>query len=108
MADAYLGEIRIFAGNFAPVGWLFCNGQSLSINEYNALYALLGVSYGGDGRVNFNLPNLQCVLAMGRGQAAGSQNNYQLGQFVGAYQTTLQATQLAPHSHSVGTAAEAN
>jgi microcystin-dependent protein len=108
MADAYLGEIRIFGGNYAPEGWLLCNGQSLSISQYEALYALIGVVYGGDGVNTFNVPNLQGVLAIGRGQPAGSPNNYQLGQFVGTYQVAVQANQLAPHSHAVGTAAEAN
>ena len=59
MSDQFLGEVRMFGGNFAPVGWLFCYGQLLSIAEYDALYALLGTTYGGDGQSTFALPDLR-------------------------------------------------
>jgi microcystin-dependent protein len=71
MADSYLGEIRIFAGNFAPVGWHLCDGSLLSIAEYNALYALLGTTYGGDGVSTFGVPDLRGRLAVGQGNGTG-------------------------------------
>ncbi len=108
MAEAYLGEIRIFAGGYAPEGWVLCNGQLLPVSEYEALYSLLGALYGGDGRTNFAVPNLQCVLAMGRGQGGGSNHNYQLGQMVGKYSVQLGASEVGAHSHSMGVAAEVN
>jgi microcystin-dependent protein len=58
MDEGTIGEIRLFAGNFAPLNWAFCNGQTFAINQYMALYSILGVQYGGDGKSNFQLPNL--------------------------------------------------
>ncbi len=64
MGDNYLGEIRIFAGNYPPAGWAFCNGQLVSVQQYQALFALLSTTYGGDGRNTFGLPNLQGLVVM--------------------------------------------
>ena len=68
MSEAYVGEIRMFAGDFAPINWAPCDGRTLQINEYEVLYTLLGTTYGGDGRNNFNLPDLRGRLAIGMGQ----------------------------------------
>lgn len=99
--DPYLGEVRIFASNFAPVDWAFCDGQLLAIREYEALFALLGTTYGGDGRTNFALPDFRGLLACGVGQGAGLAFNYALGQTVGAPQVTLTQATMPAHSHPV-------
>ncbi|MBV9224540.1 MAG: tail fiber protein, partial [Acidobacteriaceae bacterium] len=71
MADPFVGEIRMFAGNFAPQNWAFCNGQLLSIAEFEALFSLLGTTYGGNGTTTFALPNLNGRFAIHQGQGAG-------------------------------------
>jgi microcystin-dependent protein len=71
MANPFLGEIRMFAGNFAPSGWQLCNGQLLSISQYTALFSLLGTNFGGNGTSNFALPNLQGMAPMHQGSGAG-------------------------------------
>jgi microcystin-dependent protein len=99
--DPYIGELAIFAGNFAPVGWAFCNGQTLAISEYEALYALIGTTYGGDGVTTFNLPDLQgrAPLHAAGGTGSGLSNTYSMGQKAGAESVTLTAAQLPSHSH---------
>jgi microcystin-dependent protein len=96
--DNYVGEIRIFAGTFAPEGWLDCNGQLLSINDYEVLYNLLGTTYGGDGQSNFGLPNLQSRAAVGMGQGPGL-SSYTQGQLAGQENVTLTTAQLPAHQH---------
>jgi microcystin-dependent protein len=96
--DPYLGEIRLFASNFAPAGWQFCNGQSLSINEYETLYALIGTTYGGDSST-FKLPDLRGLLVCSPGQGTGL-SSYTLGQTFGQPGVALTEAQ-APHTHSV-------
>ncbi len=98
MSDQYLGEIRLVAFNFAPVGWALCNGQLLAISQNAALFSLLGTSYGGDGRTNFALPNLQSRVAVGMGQGQGL-SPYAIGQNAGAENTTLNANNLPSHTH---------
>jgi len=71
MSDQYLGEIRMTGFNFAPQGWALCNGQTLAISQYNALFALLGTTYGGNGSTTFNLPNLQGRVPVHQGTGAG-------------------------------------
>ncbi len=71
MVQPYVGEVRMFGGNFAPLNWAFCNGQSMAISEYNTLFALIGTTYGGDGTTTFNLPNLQGRLCVGVGRRPG-------------------------------------
>ena len=97
--DPYLGEIRIFAGNFAPVGWFLCNGQLLPISQYTALFSILGTNYGGNGTSNFGLPNLQNSVPVMAGQGAGL-SIYTLGQVGGQPSVTLTAQQVASHNHS--------
>lgn len=99
MADAYLGEIRLFAGSYAPQNWLFCNGQSLPIAQYEALYSIMGNTYGGDAQ-NFNLPNLAGSIPIGQGAGPGLTPR-NLGQAAGSAIVNLTANQLPAHTHSV-------
>src|SRR3712207_2167115 len=94
----YIGEIRMFAGNFAPVGWLFCDGQQLPISENDALFTLIGTTYGGDGESNFNLPNLQSRIPIHQGQGGGLTNRI-LGEMGGVEQVTLSTQQMPVHNH---------
>lgn len=96
--EPYLGEIRIFAGTFAPDGWQYCQGQLLNISDNEALYTLLGTTYGGDGQTTFGLPNLASRVAVGQGPLPGG-TTYQLGQALGVESVTLNANQLATHTH---------
>jgi Microcystin-dependent protein len=100
MSDQYIGEIRMFGGNFAPVGWAFCNGQLLSISENEALFTLIGTTYGGDGQTTFALPDLQGRLPvhMGRNNATGT--TFPIGQKAGTESVTLITNQLPAHSHA--------
>ena len=99
MTEPFLGEIRIFAGNFAPEGWAFCNGQILSISQNSALYSIIGITYGGDGRSTFALPNLQGRIPVNFGQGAGLSNR-SLGLSYGSETVTLAANQMPSHGHS--------
>ena len=101
MADQFLGEIRIFGGNFAPNGWALCNGQLLTIAQNTALFSLLGTNFGGDGRSNFGLPNLQGNAPIFWQQGPGT-SNYYLGESGGQGSVTLNASQMAAHDHPAG------
>lgn len=96
--DAYLGEIRLMAFSFAPVGWLYCQGQLLSINQYPDLFALLGVAFGGNGLTTFGLPDLRGRVVVGSGQGPGLAA-YVRGQVGGAEAVGLTPPQLPAHSH---------
>lgn len=98
MAEAYIGEIRLFAGNFAPYGWAFCEGQLLSIAQNTALYSILGTQYGGDGRTNFALPNLRGRAPMNQGTGPGLTPR-QVGDTVGSNTVTLDMRQIPQHTH---------
>ncbi|MGG6242055.1 phage tail protein [Nodosilinea sp. AN01ver1] len=100
MSDPFVGEIRMFAGNFAPRGWAFCNGQLLPISQNTALFSLIGTIYGGDGRVTFALPDLQGRIPLHAGQGAGL-SNYPLGSRGGVEQVALTTEQLPAHSHAL-------
>lgn len=93
MAEPFLAELRLFSFGFAPKGWAMCNGQLLPINQNQALFSLLGTTYGGDGRVNFGLPNLQ-----GRVPAHAGQNYFQ-GQLFGTTTHTLTISEMPSHNH---------
>lgn len=93
----YLSEIRVFAFGQTPRGWLPCNGQLLPINSYQALFSLLGTSYGGNGTTNFQLPNLQGSAPVGLGISAG----YPMGGKAGTENVTLNTTNLPIHNHQV-------
>lgn len=100
MSDQFVAEIRIFAGNFAPTGWAFCDGQLLPISQNTALFSLLGTTYGGDGRSNFALPNLQGAAPLQAGQGPGL-SLYDLGETGGESAVTLLASEMPAHTHSV-------
>jgi microcystin-dependent protein len=106
--DNYLGEVRLFAGNYAPANWAFCNGALLSIAQYEALFALIGTTYGGDGVTSFALPNMGVRIGLGQGQLAGGQA-YTLGQNGGVQNVTLTTSQIPAHTHGLmGTINAAN
>ncbi|HEY1339856.1 MAG TPA: tail fiber protein [Bryobacteraceae bacterium] len=107
MAEPFLGELRIFAFNFAPKGYALCNGQTLSIAQNQALFALLGTTYGGNGQTTFALPNLQSRLPVAWGQGQGL-SPYTLGQTGGSPSVTVTTTQLPPHTHVMSAAASAD
>ena len=96
--DGYMGEIRLFGGNFAPKFWAFCEGQLLNIAEYSALYSILGTYYGGDGRSTFGLPDLRGRAPIGVGVGMGLSPIYQ-GQFGGSEREVLNASQMPVHAH---------
>lgn len=97
MAQPYIGEIRMFAGNFPPVGWLFCDGQLLPISENDALFTLIGTTYGGDGQSTFALPNLQSRIPVHMGSFGG--NTFILAESAGAESVTLTTQQIPVHTH---------
>jgi microcystin-dependent protein len=100
MSNPFVGEIRMFAGNFPPAGWAFCNGQIQSIAENDVLFALIGTTYGGDGQTTFALPNLQSRVPMHFGQGPGL-SNYTQGQTGGTESVTVIGSQLPAHNHPV-------
>ena len=94
MSNPYVGEIRLFAGNFAPVGWALCNGQLLPIAENDVLFALIGTTYGGDGQETFAMPDLRGRVPIHMGQG------YVIGEQAGGEQVTLTIQQIPNHNHS--------
>ena len=98
--EAFIAEIRMFAGNFAPRDWALCDGQLLSINQHQALFSLLGTTYGGDGRTTFALPDLRGRVAIHPGQGPGL-SYYNQGAIGGSETNTLTTNQLPSHNHSV-------
>lgn len=102
-SDAYLGELRLFAGMFAPLDWMFCHGQTLKVSEYYELFSALGAKFGGDGRDTFRLPDLRGRLPVGRADTPppGMTHSYELGKPGGAYEVALQETTLPAHSHAL-------
>jgi microcystin-dependent protein len=99
MSYQYVGEIRMFGGNFAPAGWALCNGQTMSISENTALFSLLGTTYGGNGTSTFNLPNLQGTFPIHWGTGGGIP--YSLGETGGSINATLTTNNLPSHNHAV-------
>ena len=95
MAQPYVGEIRMFAGNFAPAGWMFCEGQLLPISENETLFNLIGTTYGGDGQSTFALPDLRGRIPLHFG------NGFILAETGGAEEITLTVQQIAAHSHAL-------
>jgi microcystin-dependent protein len=94
MAQPYVGEIRMFAGNFAPAGWMFCEGQLLPISENETLFQLIGTTYGGDGQSTFALPDLRGRIPIHQG------NGFILAETGGAEEITLTVSQIPAHSHA--------
>lgn len=95
MAQPYVGEIRMFAGNFAPAGWMFCEGQLLPISQNETLFQLIGTTYGGDGQSTFALPDLRGRIPIHQG------NGFTLAETGGAEEITLTVNQIPAHSHAL-------
>jgi len=100
MPDPFIGEVRIFAGNFAPTGWALCDGQLLSIASNTALFSLLGTTYGGNGVNTFGLPDLRGRVPIQPGQGPGL-SLHDLGERAGVESLTLLATEMPQHTHAV-------
>ena len=100
MSDPFIGEIKMFAGNFAPRGWAFCDGQLLQVNQNDALFALIGTIYGGDGRVTFALPDMRGKIPLHQGFGPGLTTR-RLGSAGGLERNTLTVSNLPPHDHSL-------
>ncbi len=102
MSEPFLGEIKMFGGNFAPRGWAFCNGQLLAISTNTALFSILGTTYGGDGRTTFGLPDLRGRVPVhaGMGQPGPGLSPVSLGQVGGTPSTTILTSNLPPHTHT--------
>src|ERR1044072_6382411 len=98
MSNPYIGEIRMFGVNLAPAGWVFCSGQLMPISENDALFTLIGTTYGGDGQETFGIPNLQSRVPVHAGTGS-SGINYQLGESGGAEEVTLTTNQIPVHNH---------
>jgi len=101
MGQPYIGEIRMFGGNFAPAGWAMCSGQLMPISENDALFTLIGTTYGGDGQSTFGMPDLQGRVPVHAGQGPNISNNYQLGEKAGVESVTLSTNQIPQHNHAV-------
>lgn len=101
MSEPFVGEIRMFAGNFAPRGWAFCDGQLLAVSQNDALFSLFGTIYGGDGRTTFGLPDLRGRIPMHAGTGPGLSPR-RLGEKLGSEQETLTVNQLPSHRHTYG------
>ena len=98
MSEPYLGEIRMFAGTFAPINWALCQGQTMSIAQNTALFSLVGTYYGGNGVTTFCLPDMRSRIPVHQGQVAGG-SPYSMGEMSGAEQVTLMTTQMPAHNH---------
>lgn len=107
MSEPFLGEIIMFAGNFAPRGWALCNGQLLSVSQNSALFAILGTTYGGNGQTTFALPNLQGRAPVHAGQSPGT-SRYTLGEVGGTENVTLTINELPAHNHTVALSGTGN
>ena len=104
MGEPYVGEIRMFGGNFAPAGWAFCDGSTLPISENDVLFTLIGTTYGGDGETTFNLPDLRGRVPIHQGQ--GQVQNYIIGEAGGVETVTLATQQIPVHNHPMVASSE--
>lgn len=104
--ESFVGDIRLFAGTFAPRGWLLCNGALLSISEYETLFALIGTTYGGDGQTTFAVPDLRGRVPVGQGAGPGLAPRV-MGQVYGSENVTLLTTQMPQHAHTLNATAAA-
>jgi len=100
MQDPFIGNIIMFGGTFPPLGWAFCDGSLLAISQYEALFTLIGTTYGGDGQNTFGLPDLRSRIPIHQGQGSGL-SNYVIGQVAGTETVTLTAQQMPAHTHGV-------
>src|ERR1700704_33698 len=101
MSDPYVGEIRMFAGNFAPAGWTLCQGQLLPIAENDVLFQLIGTTYGGDGQETFGIPDLQGRIPIPQGQGPNISQNYVIGEQFGVESVTLTTNTMTSHTHAL-------
>lgn len=99
MSNPYIGEIRMFGASFAPAGWALCQGQLMPISQNDALFTLIGTTFGGDGQETFAMPDLQGRVPIHAGQGPGLSQNYQLGEKFGVESVTIGAQQTPIHSH---------
>jgi microcystin-dependent protein len=100
VGQPYIGEIRMFGGSFAPAGWAFCDGSLLAISENDALFTLLGTTYGGDGQETFGLPNLCARIPVCAGTNPATGTTYQYGEMLGVESVTLTTQQVPVHTHA--------
>jgi len=105
MSSPYVGEIRMFGGNFPPAGWMFCDGSTLPISENEVLFQLIGTTYGGDGQSTFQLPDLRGRVPVHQGQGGGL-SNYVIGQKAGVETVTITAGQTPNHGHLLSASTE--
>jgi microcystin-dependent protein len=101
VAQPYIGEIRMFAGNFAPAGWMFCDGTQLPIAEFDTLFNLIGTTYGGDGQETFNLPDLRGRVPIHQGTNPATGTTFTLGEQAGVETVTLTTQQAPQHNHAL-------
>jgi microcystin-dependent protein len=100
MGEPFVGEIRMFGGNFAPAGWAMCQGQLMPISQNDTLFNLIGTTYGGDGQETFGIPDLQGRFPMHFGQGPGISQNYQEGETLGVESVTITTTTMPTHNHA--------
>jgi len=110
MSNPFVGEIRMFGGNFAPAGWAFCDGSLIPISENETLFNLIGTTYGGDGQSTFALPDLRGRIPIHQGQGPGISQSYVIGEKAGVEAVTLTTQQIPAHNHNMlaSTAAATN
>jgi microcystin-dependent protein len=101
MSNPFIGEIRMFGGTFAPAGWAMCQGQLMAISQNDALFTLIGTTYGGDGQETFGIPDLQGRAPVHMGQGPGISQNYQIGEKAGVESVTLTTNQIPIHNHAL-------
>jgi microcystin-dependent protein len=101
MSEPYVGEIRMFGGNFAPQGWMFCDGTQLAISENSTLFQLIGTTYGGDGQTTFNLPDLRGRIPLHQGTNPSTGSTFVLGQQGGVESVTITTQQIPQHTHAL-------
>jgi microcystin-dependent protein len=101
MSNPFIGEIRMFGGTFAPAGWAMCQGQLMAISQNDALFTLIGTTYGGDGQETFGIPDLQGRAPVHMGQGPGISQTYQLGEKAGVESVTLTTNQIPIHNHAL-------
>jgi microcystin-dependent protein len=99
MASPFVGEIRMFGGNFAPAGWAFCAGQLMPISQNDTLFNLIGTTYGGDGQETFGMPDLQGRIPIHMGTNPSTGSSYQIGEKAGSETVTLNTNQIPIHNH---------
>jgi len=100
MSNPFIGEIRMFGGSFAPAGWALCNGAIMPISENDALFTLIGTTYGGDGQETFGLPNFSARVPVDAGTSPISGTTFQLGELAGTQSVTLTSQQMPVHTHA--------